>query len=122
MKMTCAICGGRINDDGWGEFAYVASNGRDFIHHGCTPAAPAPPPPIRNTPRQPHNKASSPTSSESDFPSEFLTLPDAARLLGLSPATLRRRIKARTLPAFRLDGGQAILIERAALLRLLKPL
>ena len=102
----CAVCGRRINDNGWGKHAYATDDGSAYIHHQCRPD-----PPIR--------AQASPTGP---LISEFLTLPQAAQLLGVSTQTLRRRIKARTLAAFRLDGGQTILIERAALLALLKPM
>ena len=105
----CSICGRAIPEAGWGQFAYCTDDGTAYIHHQCRPAAPSPPPePITTAPGDTHSP-----------PSEFLTLTDAAALLGLHPSTLRRRIKNRTLPAFRLDGGQTVLIERAALLKLL---
>lgn len=110
--MTCSICGGKIKEDGWGAVAYTTSDGADYIHHKCRPA-PKPSPALK--PRQ-----SSPAGPHSP-PSEYLTLPDAAKLLGLSASTLRRRIKNGSLAAFRLDGGQTLLIQRTALLALLRP-
>lgn len=111
--MTCSICGGDIRDDGddgevgWSQSAFCTADGSRFIHYECQhieqPSRPAPPPPKVD-------------------PSQYLTLPAAAQLLGISTQTLRRRIKAGTLAAFRLAGGQTILLERAALLRLLEPL
>ncbi len=109
MKI-CIVCQGEINENGWGEYAYCTADGRQYIHHGCRPSAP---PDTTQDPFGPVIPALATT------PSEYLTLPDAAQLLGVSPQTLRRRIKAGTLTAFRLAGGQTILIQRAALLKLL---
>lgn len=53
-------------------------------------------------------------------PTEFYTVAEAAALLRVSEATLRRRIKDQTLPAAQLAGTRRILIRRADLLRLLE--
>ena len=108
MPKKCSLCGSKIPEDGWGKHAYCTADGSRYIHHKCRPA-PAPAPPAgRAAPPEPN--------------ADYLTLPDAAKLIGVSASTLRRRIKNGSLPAFRLDGGQTLLIERAALLRLLRPL
>lgn len=106
MKI-CIVCQGEINENGWSQYAYDTNNGHDYIHHTCRSAAPTPIP------------AAAQVTPPITPPSEYLTLPDAAALLGVSPQTLRRRIHAGTLPAFRLAGGQTILVQRAALLQLL---
>ncbi len=114
MSKICIVCQGEINDNGWGQYAYCTNNGHDYIHHGCHPSAPP------DTTADPfHPPITSSSSDQVSTPSEYLTLPDAAQLLGISPQTLRRRIKAGTLTAFRLAGGQTILVQRAALLKLL---
>ncbi len=121
MKI-CQVCKKKITENGWGTHAYATDDGSQYIHHQCRPvthqcrpvAAPTiTPKPLVEAQGEPHNAPSL------YLKSEYLTLPDAAALLGLSTETLRRRIKNQTLPAFRLDGGQTILIERAALLQLL---
>ncbi len=109
MKL-CLVCRQSINEDGWGQYAYCTNNGHDYIHHGCRPSAPP------DTTQDPFGPV---IPDVATTPSEYLTLPAAAQLLGVSPQTLRRRIKAGTLPAFRLAGGQTILLQRAALLKLL---
>ncbi len=113
MKI-CIVCQGEINDNGWGQHAYCTADGRQYIHHQCRPSAPP------DTTADPFQQGFDPViTAQASPPSEYLTLPDAAQLLGVSPQTLRRRIKAGTLPAFRLAGGQTILLQRAALLKLL---
>lgn len=114
--MTCAVCHQPINTNGWGQYAYCTPDGREYIHHECRDAAPEP------TPEHLPNRSQKDTRDTHNAPSEFLTLSDAARLLGVSSQTLRRRIKNGSLPAFRLAGSQSILIERAALFLLLRPL
>lgn len=130
MPKRCLVCRQHIasdNDETWPERAYSENTWGahvDYIHHACRPPAPAPapraapPPPLEAVPAAPGDTHSAP----SDFLDQYLTLPDAAKLLGVSTATLRRRIKARTLAAYRLAGGQTILVQRAALLNLLEPL
>ena len=49
----------------------------------------------------------------------FLTMDEAAALLRVSKATIRRRIRDGELPAKRLRGGQTVLIERSDVLALL---
>ena len=50
----------------------------------------------------------------------FLTMDEAAALLRVSKATIRRRIRDGELPAKRLRGGQTVLIEQAHVLALLE--
>ena len=49
----------------------------------------------------------------------FLTMDEAAALLRVSKATIRRRIRDGELPAKRLRGGQTVLIEQSDVLALL---
>jgi excisionase family DNA binding protein len=137
---------------GWSESAFCTADGSRYIHYECQYAAalrdaqyaaalrdasasPAPTAAaITNTPGQPHNPSDYLTLPAADYltlpaadyltlpAADYLTLPAAAQLLGISAQTLRLRIKTGTLAAFRLAGGQTILIERAALLALLEPL
>ncbi len=127
MPKRCLICRQHIasdNDKTWPERAYSENTWGahvDYIHHACRPPAPTKPEPaptLKAVPAAPGDTHSAP----SDFLDQYLTLPDAAKLLGVSTATLRRRIKTRTLAAYRLAGGQTILVQRAALLDLLEPL
>lgn len=56
---------------------------------------------------------------------EFLSVKEAAELLGMSQATIRRRIKKGMIKAYRLRGGRragSIRIRRADLLDALEPL
>ncbi len=46
----------------------------------------------------------------SDLP--YLTITEAAHLLRVSPSTIRARIRRRLLPAWRLRGGQTVLVRR----------
>lgn len=52
---------------------------------------------------------------------EYLDLPTAARLLSVSPSTLRRFIKAGTLKAYRITGGRDLRFRRADVLALVTP-
>jgi len=119
MPKRCLVCRQHIasdNDETWPERAYSENTWGahvDYIHHACRPPAPAPAPRAAPPPPQVADRGTE---------AEYLTLPDAAKLLGVSTATLRRRIKTRTLAAYRLAGGQTILVQRAALLNLLEPL
>lgn len=111
---TCHVCGKTIPEDGWGDYAYCTPDGHDYIHHACDPEPPTLQPAPEPTP--------APPGATHSPPDGFLTLKDAAALLDVSVMTLRRRIKDKTLPAFRLAGGQTILVQRAALLKLLHQL
>ena len=50
----------------------------------------------------------------------FLTMEEAASLLRVSKATIRRRIRDGELPAKRLRGGQTVLIDQKDVLALLE--
>lgn len=52
----------------------------------------------------------------------YLGLPDAARYLGVSVKTVRRRIADGTLPAFTLGGRHSLRVKVADLDALLQPL
>ena len=52
--------------------------------------------------------------------SQFLTIHDAARLIGLTSEALRARVHRGEIPSRKLSPRR-ILIERAALLELLRP-
>lgn len=122
----CSICGTAIAENarhGWGETATTINDGRDYVHHRCAAGAAAiHKAQAKPTPATAPKPSQKPLAEAHSPPSGYLTLPQAARLLGLSSATLRRRIKSGSLPAFRLGDGQTILIERAALLALLRPI
>lgn len=74
------------------------------------------------TPAVPAQTPTSRTATQTAQPPEFLTVAEAAALLRVSPATLRRRIKDNTLPAAQLAGTARILLRRTDLLHLLQPL
>ncbi|WP_418276402.1 excisionase family DNA-binding protein [Isoptericola jiangsuensis] len=52
-----------------------------------------------------------PTSKEAPPDGHFVSLVVAAELVGVSVKTLRRRITAHVLPAYRLGGGRAIRVN-----------
>jgi len=122
--MTCSLCGGDIrNDDddgevGWSQSAFCTVNGSRYIHYECQYERDQ----LASQTKTAAATAAGTASKQNTDQSQYLTLPAAAQLLGISTQTLRRRIKLGSLDAFRLAGGQTILIERAALLRLLEPL
>lgn len=112
----CTICGKTVPQDGWGATAQ-RNDGGGYTHLRCLPKrSPAPTP---AAPGRPHSPATAVRGAQLP-PSEYLTLTAAAHLLGIHKATLRRRIKKGTLPAFRLAHGQTILIERTALTAILE--
>jgi len=51
---------------------------------------------------------------------ELLTIAEAARLLKLSRKTIERKIRAGTIPAYRLPGGRRVFIRRSDLLSALE--
>ena len=52
----------------------------------------------------------------------FVTMDQAAEMIHVSKATIRRRIQSGELPAFRLRGGQTVLIDQKDVLALLEPI
>lgn len=58
-------------------------------------------------------------AGKSTATSDFLTLLEAAAVLGVSTKTVRRRIEQGHLPAFRLTGSRLIRVERADVEKLL---
>ncbi len=51
----------------------------------------------------------------------LITVPDAARLLGVHPLSLRKAVARGVLPAVRPLGTRTVRLRRADVLRLLEP-
>ena len=112
---TCKRCGQAINTqtDSWemkhtddGKYAVG-------IQHVTCPASPE----LHALPASPPS-APLPRAGAGTGPI-FLTMDEAAALLRVSKATIRRRIRDGDLPAKRLRGSQAVLIEQSDVLALL---
>ena len=106
---NCARCGQPVNrtKDSWKQ------EGDQIVHAVC-PTSPE----LRDLP------AATPIQ-EAD-PLQFITMAAAAKMLSVSVITIRRRIRAGDLRAYRLRGAseggrQTILINRADILGLLEP-
>lgn len=106
---NCARCGQPVNraKDSWRQEG-------DRIVHAFCPTSPE----LRDLP------AATPIQ-EAD-PLQFITMAAAAKMLSVSVITIRRRIRAGDLRAYRLRGAseggrQTILINRADILGLLEP-
>ena len=124
---TCKRCGQAINTqtDSW-EMKHTDA-GKYAVglqHVTCPPSpelqalpasvdSPAPPFPQRE------GSALGPGLGSEGLTPTFLTMDEAAALLRVSKATIRRRIRDGDLPAKRLRGSQAVLIEQSDVLALL---
>ncbi len=116
---TCKRCGQAINTqtDSWemkhtddGKYAVG-------IQHVTCPASPelqSLPPSLSASPLPPAGEGRGMGAGPI-----FLTMDEAAALLRVSKATIRRRIRDGELPAKRLRGGQTVLIEQSDVLALL---
>lgn len=112
---TCKRCGQAINTqtDSWemkhtddGKYAVG-------IQHVTCPASPE----LQALPQTP--PSGPPELGRGGLTPIFLTMDEAAALLRVSKATIRRRIRDGELPAKRLRGGQTVLIEQSDVLALL---
>ena len=115
---TCKRCGQPINTqtDSW-EMKH-SDDGKYAVglqHVTCPPS-----PELQSLPASPFpNREGSPLAAGVGSAPIFLTMDEAAALLRVSKATIRRRIRDGELPAKRLRGGQTVLIEQSDVLALL---
>ena len=108
-KRTCQRCGQSINTqtDSWEMKHSEDGKYAQGVQHVTCPASPEIqelPPAVEPAPSRP----------------VFVTMDEAAEMLRVSKATIRRRIREGELPAKRLRGGQTVLIEQQHVLSLLE--
>lgn len=108
-KRTCQRCGQSINTqtDSWEMKHSEDGKYAQGVQHVTCPASPA----IQELPTAAEPAPSRPV---------FVTMDEAAEMLRVSKATIRRRIREGELPAKRLRGGQTVLIEQQHVLALLE--
>ena len=113
-RRTCQRCGQSINTqtDSWEMKHSEDGKYAQGVQHVTCPASSV---------LQEIHPVTAPTAVEAapDRP-VFVTMDEAAEMLRVSKATIRRRIRDGELPAKRLRGGQTVLIEQQHVLSLLE--
>ncbi len=113
-RRTCQRCGQSINTqtDSWEMKHSEDGKYAQGVQHVTCPVSPA----LQELPPTPDAAA---LDAAPDRP-VFVTMDEAAEMLRVSKATIRRRIRDGDLPAKRLRGGQTVLIEQQHVLALLE--